>query len=169
MYAATFLVGALVAILVSFADLRGAALGFLLALCVTSLWPAALAYRNVMKGVVFNPADRTIVVPASQPASTPFDYLSFAKYRELLEREIIPLSAIRAIRDRDVPWYRQSDIITTSWYLDIEGTFGLRTIRFRDPDKRAEAQLRLGRLMTEAQPVPSRIPRTGSAGVPPAA
>lgn len=152
--------------LISFTELRSAVLGFLLALAVISFWPARLAYLNVAKGVVFNPVDRSIIVPASQPASTLFDYLSLGKYRELLEREVIPLSAIRAVRERELSRFAGHDIIMTNWYLDIEGTFGLRAIRFRDLDKRAEAHARLHQLLVDA-PAPSvqsRIPRTANPG-----
>ena len=140
MFVGVFLVGLFLAVVsgAAGAHITPYALG---AACLVGAALGAVVFRKVAEGLVFDPRDNTIEIPASRPYESILDLLSLAKYRQLLRRERIALASIHAIGERDVA-LRDSrrKIAGYAYYLDVEGSFGTHAIHFRSEEKRAEAR-----------------------------
>jgi len=120
-----------------------------------------VVFRKVAEGLVFDPSDNTIEIPASRPYESIVELLSFAKYRQLLRRERIALASIHDLAEREVALRdSRKRIVGYAYYLDVRGSFGLHAIHFRSEEKRAEARGFIERLRARLPAGRSRIPNS---------
>ncbi|MBM3621476.1 MAG: hypothetical protein FJX20_12390 [Alphaproteobacteria bacterium] len=121
--------------------------------CLIGAGLGYVVFRKVAEGLVFDPSDNTIEIPASRPYESILDLLSFAKYRQLMRRERIALASIHALGERDVA-LRDSrrKIAGYAYYLEVEGSFGTHAIHFRSEEKRTEARAFIERLRRSRTP-----------------
>lgn len=158
MFVGVFLVGLLLAVVAGAAgagitgyflggaSLIGAGLGY-------------LAFRKVAQGLVFDPADNTVEIPASRPYDSIVDLLSFAKYRQLLHRERVALASIHALGEREVALRdSRQRLAGYAYFLDLQGSFGVHAVHFRSEEKRREARAFIERLRARVPAGKSQIP-----------
>jgi hypothetical protein len=146
MFVGLFLLGLLVSVVSGAAGVYVApyVLG---AACLIGAGLGYVVFRKVAEGLVFDPSDNTIEIPASRPYESILDLLSFAKYRQLMRRERIGLASIHALGERDVALRdSRKRLAGYAYYLDVEGSFGAHAIHFRSDEKRREARAFIERL-----------------------
>lgn len=125
---------------------------------------AVYAFRNVAKGLIYDPASHSVDMPRSQRIGARLKYWSLTAYAQLLQRERIAIADIRALGEREETLFDgRGRFAGTSYYLDLDGSFGTRAVHFRSQDTRAEARDFFEHLVKTAPPGKSRIPGTGSA------
>lgn len=133
------------------------------AACFVGAGLGYVVFRKVAEGLVFDPADNTIEIPASRPYDSILDLLSLAKYRQLMRRERIALASIHSLGERDVTMRdSRRKIAGYAFYLDVEGSFGTHAIHFRSEEKRTEARAFIERLRARMPAGKSRIPGAAS-------
>ncbi len=160
MFAGVFLVGLLLSVV------SGAAGAYVTpyVLGTSCLIGAGLGYivfRKVAEGLVFDPSDNTIEIPASRPYESIVELVSFAKYRQLMRRERIALASIHGFGEREVALRdSRKRIVGYAYYLDLQGSFGVHAIHFRSEEKRTEARAFIERLRARMPIGRSRIPET---------
>lgn len=162
MFVGVFLLGLLLSVV---AGATGAGVGgYVLAVaCLIGGGLGYLAFRKVAQGLIFDPSDNTLEIPASRPYDSFIDLLSFAKYRQLLRRERVPLASVHGLAEREVALRdSRQRLAGYAYYLDLQGSFGTHAIHFRSDEKRREARAFIERLRARVPAGRSRVPQGDS-------
>lgn len=152
MFVGVFLVGLLLSVVsgAAGAHITPYVLG---AACLVGAGLGYIVFRKVAEGLVFDPSDNTIEIPASRPYDSILDLLSLAKYRQLVRRERIALASIHSLGERDIALRdSRKRLAGYAYYLDVEGSFGTHAIHFRSEEKRTEARAFIERLRRSITP-----------------